>query len=144
MAASFGYLLFSFIYSLVGSKKNILPSLTAAKTEELKFTPKEEPKPYEFYLEAASGRQIFRGASGNAAGQEAPVVKPAAETDLIKQINLVGIIQGDNPQAIIEDKNTQKTYYLGKGQFIGEIKIEDIQEGKIIVNDKGQRHELYL
>ena len=67
-----------------------------------------------------------------------------SNTDLVKQLNLVGIIAGENPQAVIEDKNTQKTYYLNKGQFLGEIQLEDILEGKIIINHKGQRFELYL
>lgn len=101
-----------------------------------------EVKPLEFYTQGLGGRQIFSASA--LAGSAASSVIAAADSDLIKNINLVGIISGDRPQAIIEDKKTNKSYYLTKGQFIGEVKIEDIQEGKVILNHKGQAYELYL
>lgn len=141
MAASVIYAAVSFIRPSAGLDKVSLPEAGLKKIDGLDFAPKEELKPYEFYLEPTKQRQIF----GNAPVPEAAIPKVATDgTDFIKQINLVGIISGDNPQAVIEDKNTQKTYYVSKGQFIGEIQIEDIQEGKIILNHKGQRFELYL
>jgi hypothetical protein len=64
--------------------------------------------------------------------------------DLIKDINLVGIISGDNPQAVIENKKVQKTYYLTAGQYLGEFRIDKIGEGKVTLDYKGQKFELYL
>jgi len=135
------YLAASFFWPLLGLKKIVLPQASLSQAQALKFTAKEEPKPYEFYLDSIKQRQIFGGSVVQQANVPAPA---AAKADLIKEMNLVGIIAGDNPQAIIQDKASEKTYYVTKGQFIGEIQIEDILEGKIIVNDKGQRYELYL
>jgi type II secretory pathway component PulC len=140
LGVSLIYLAVSFIYPLLGLRKIKLPQVTPEKIIESKIEPTQEIKPYEFYLEAAKGRQIFSSVSGQELGQPASGVS----VDLIKDINLVGIISGENPQAVIEDKKTQKTYYVTKGQFIGEFQIGDIQEGKVILDYKGQRFELYM
>lgn len=138
--ASSLYLIISLIYPLLVVKKNILPEVKPEAVVEPKAETIEGPKPYDFYLKGIKEREIF-GSS-----QIAVVTKPAStiNTDLVKDISLVGIVAGETPQAIIEDKKTQKTYYLTKGQFIGEMQVEDIQEGKIILNYKGERFELYL
>jgi type II secretory pathway component PulC len=134
------YLIISLIYPLIFLKKIELPTVTQGKTREVKIAPSEEIKPYDFYKEAVGNRKIF----GGALSQEASIPASSANIDIMKDINLVGIITGDNPQAVIEDKKTQKTYYVNKGQFIGEVLVENILEGKIIVSYKGQRYELYL
>jgi hypothetical protein len=140
LGASLIYLAASFIYPLLGLGKIKLPQVTPEKIIESKIEPTQEIKPYEFYLEAAKGRQIFGSVSGQGAEQPASSIN----ADLIKDINLVGIISGENPQAVIEDKKAQKTYYVTKGQFIGEFQVDDIQEGKIILNYNGQKYELYM
>jgi hypothetical protein len=134
------YLLVSIIYPWVGLRKIKLPKVTEAKITAQQAEAKQEIKPFEFYLEGAKNRQIFAGTL--AQGTALPA--SAASADLIKEVNLVGIIAGENPQAIIEDKKSQKTYYVSKGQFVGEFQVDDILEGKIILNYKGQRYELYL
>lgn len=139
-ALSFVYLAISFIYPLVGLNKINLPKITAEKITETNSKTQLEAKPYEFYLEGIGNKQIFNSATP----QESEKPRGAASADLIKDYNLVGIISGENPQAVIEDKKTQKNYYVGKGQFIGELKVEEILEGKIIVSYMGQRFELYL
>lgn len=135
------YLVVSLVYPWVGLKKIKLPKITSPIMREPEIRlEKKGIKPYEFYLEGIQGRQIFSIKSG----QERQRPISGANVDLIKDISLVGIIAGENPQAIVEDKNTHKSYYLNKGQFIGEFQLEDIREGKIILNYHGQRYELYL
>lgn len=101
---------------------------------------KQNRQPLELYLKAVRGRDIF--VKQPLRSQEAAPGIIAA--DLIKDMNLVGILSGVDPQAIIEDKKSQKTYYLRKGQLIGELKIEDIQEGKVIISHNGEKYELSL
>lgn len=137
------YLTANLIYPFWGFKKNNMPQITEGKN--ISPTPEpsepiEEPKPFEFYLGGIKGRDIFVNAGGEAAAKP----QSGVNMDLTKDISLVGIISGDDPQAVIEDKKSQKTYYLSKGQFIGEMQIEDIQEGKIIIKYRGDRFELYL
>ncbi len=131
------YLGVSLVYPWLGLKKISLPKVTPERAGEPKQEPKEQVKALEFYKENMGGRQLF-----NSAGSSQPNV--AVNVDLLKDINLVGIITGANPQAVIEDKKSLRTYYVNKGQFIGEIQVEDIQEGKIIINYRGQKYELYL
>jgi len=140
LAVAVIYLIATFLYSWFGLSKIRLPDIASQKVEEPQFPLKKEPKPYEFYLQGIQQHQIFASSSAS----ETASVAAMAEANSVKDINLVGIISGENPQAIIEDKKSQKTYYLNKGQSIGEFQIEDIQEGKIILNYRGQRYELYM
>lgn len=134
------YLAFSLLYPFFGIKKIKLASVTKEITVDKKDTDEPAVKPYEYYAADLKNRQIF----GTPAAQQAAGPVSAANADLIKDISLVGIISGENPQAVIEDKKSQKTYYLTSGQFIGEIQVEKILDGKIILNYKGERFELYL
>jgi type II secretory pathway component PulC len=65
-------------------------------------------------------------------------------TELMKEINLLGVISGANPQAVIEDKKSGKTYYVTEGQMIGDFQVEEIGYGKIILNYNGQKFELNI
>jgi hypothetical protein len=141
VSLSLFYLAAVFVFPLVVSQKISLPDLPV-KAESRELAAEEALNPYEFYSGAVNQRRIFNNVSGSAQGSGP--AQAVANADLVKQINLVGIISGDEPQAIVEDKNAQKTYYVAKGQSIGEIIIEDIQEGKVIVSYKGQRFVLYL
>lgn len=132
------YLIVSFIYPWVGLKKINLPAVSEKIKQEPQLEIKKESKPFESYLKDIEGRQIF----GTFSGQQESLAQVAAEADSIKDINLLGVILGDNPQAIIEDKKTQKTVYVSRGQFIGQFQVEEIKEGKVILNYKGQRYEL--
>jgi type II secretory pathway component PulC len=140
LAISVIYLISALLYPLFGLNKVRLPDVSPQKVTEAEAKSQEEPKPYEFYLKNLNRRQIFTASSF----RETPTAAAVASADLIKDLNLVGIISGDNPQAVIEDKKAQKTYYISRGQYVGDFQIEDIQEGKIILNYRGQRYELYM
>lgn len=133
-------LVITFIYPRIAPRSIQIPQLREADSDNLDSQSKQNIKPFDFYLEGIKGRRIFATFSGQ--NTEKPI--NALSPGLLKDINLVGIISGDSPQAIIEDKKTKETFYATKGQFIGEIQIEDIQAGKIIVNYQNQRYELYL
>ncbi len=134
------YLAISFLNPWFSSKAIDSLELMPEKYSQPQAEPKLDIKPYDFYADVIAGRQIF----ASRVLQEALQAGASVNVDLAKDINLIGIISGDNPQAIIEDKKIQKTYYLNKGQFIGEYQLEEILEGKIILDYKGQRFELYL
>jgi len=135
------YLVFAFVYPMFGFGK-----ITASRTNPVDLLELEKKaqtgfKPFDFYLDGIKGRQIFSekygqsslGATGTVMGSE-----------LLKDINLMGIISGDTPQAIIEDKKAQKTFYVSEGEFIGQFQVEDIQDGKVTLTYQGQRFDLYL
>jgi len=138
--ASFIYLIVSFVYPWVGLKEIRLPAIPQEERQASAAQIISEPKPYEFYQKELKRKQIFKTQYTQ---EEKSAVIPT-DIELTKEINLVGIISGDNPQAIIEDRRTQKTYYVAKGQFIGDYRVEDIREGKIILEFQGKRYELNM
>jgi type II secretory pathway component PulC len=134
------YLVFVFIYPLVALNKIDLPVVRETEKVEISEAGKKEAKPYEYYLNGMQARPLFGNASGQQGETEALAI--ATEASSIKDINLVGVIMGDSPQAVIEDKKAQKTYYLIQGQFIGDFQVEEIMSGKVILNYHGQKFEL--
>jgi cell division protein FtsL len=64
--------------------------------------------------------------------------------DIKANLNLLGIVTGDNNQAIIEDKNLKKTFFLYKGDNIGELKVYDIKNNAVILDYKGEKIELNI
>ncbi|MDD5731146.1 MAG: type II secretion system protein N [Candidatus Omnitrophica bacterium] len=135
------YLVISLVYPFFSLKTIKLPETKAEKALPAEAEKqKPEIRPLESYTQGIENRRIFGSAQGDYSQKTGDKINP----DLIKDINLIGIISGDNPQAIIENKAAQKTYYVNKGQFIGEFLVEDIKEGKVILNYNGRRFELYL
>ncbi|MFH1338988.1 MAG: hypothetical protein ABIH40_04025 [Candidatus Omnitrophota bacterium] len=139
---SFLYLLICHVWPLWFRQKdyrafNIIGEENSGVIEE---EIKPEVKPYSFYQEAITGRQIFSSSTAEVAQAQSG----STFTEYIKDLNLLGIISGDNPQAIIEDKKTQKTYFLKRGESFGTIKVEGIGEGKVTLELQGQRFDLFL
>lgn len=136
------YLIFSLAYAIVPIKTFKMPVIVSSRKipQEEKIQEKKEIPSLEFYSKEIENRQIFN----NPAAAQENKASAAVTNDLLKNLSLVGIIAGENPQAIIEDKKAQKTYYLRKGQFIEEYEIIDIQEGNVVLINNGQKYELYL
>ncbi len=103
--------------------------------------PQDEAKPFESYLEGIRGREIFKRAA-IVADAEQPLAN--LEENMLKDIALIGVISDENPQAILENKKAQKTFYLRKGQMIEDFKVYDIEEGRVILEREGQMYELNL
>jgi len=62
--------------------------------------------------------------------------------ELIKNLNLVGIAWEDEPHAMIENKISGKTFFVKKGEFLYQLKVEKIMVDKIVLNCKGEKFEL--
>jgi len=135
------YLVVSLAYPLFIPQEAAVLKLRGENTPSESITLVKDARPYEFYSAAIKNRQIFGGSGLPSEASGAPVI---LGDEQIKEINLVGIVSGDNPQAVVEDKKTQKTYYVSKNQFIGQFQVEDIQEGKIILSYNGNKYEIYL
>ena len=142
LAVSSVYLLYTFIYPLINLKKTDITGPLVVQAISSNIDQDDNLKPLEFYLKGIREKQIFATAAAGLGSLNTP--KSLSDTDLLKEISLVGIIGGDDPQAAIEDKKIQKTYYLKKGQFIRQFQIKDIQEGKVILGYRGESFEFYL
>lgn len=102
-----------------------------------------ETKGYSYYSNRMSGRNMFVGGSSIQTESQGSGMEPSAELSG-GNLGLVGIIPGGNPQAIVEDKKNQKTYYLVKGQSINGITLEDINEDKVVLEYRGKKMTLFL
>lgn len=97
-------------------------------------------EPYSYYAAGTGGRNIFLPQESDVpAAQSGP---PAEE--ISANLSLIGIIAGDRPQAIIEDKKTGKSYFLYKGGSVGQAKIIDIMEDRVLMEYRNETFELAL
>jgi type II secretory pathway component PulC len=96
-------------------------------------------KDYSSYSGSIPGKTVFGQSQGGPVTPE-----DVGSGDISAQVGLVGIIAGDNPQAIIEDKKAQKTYYLNKGQSFNGYVVEEILENKVILDFEGKKISLFL
>jgi len=110
---------------------------------------KEEPllaqRPYSYYSGEIGKRDIFRPyTKPKPKLPPPPALKRVTLRELAAGLTLTGIILDRNPQVVIIDNKEKKTYFLNKGQFLKEIKIEDIIKGKVILSYQGERLDLRL
>jgi hypothetical protein len=85
--------------------------------------------------QASQGSRQAQGPGGASTGA---VSIASASAD----VKLVGIIWSDNPQAMLEDTKDQKTYLLAAGESVGNFKVKEIFQNKIIVESQGKEFEL--
>ena len=104
----------------------------------------KELKPFSYYSEIIGKRQLFKIIASAETKEKSKAAPAAASLDAIKNYSLLGVISGENPQAILEDKKTKQTLYLQKGQSLGEFKVKDVQDGKIILESGGETAELSI
>lgn len=108
--------------------------------EQLK-TEEEPLKPYSYYSQEIGKKELFKASVLQ--GQEKELTSSAPTIrDLSADLILLGIVLDNQPQAIIEDKKAKKSYFLYKGDVIGEMKVDEIMEGKVILSYQGEKIEL--
>lgn len=144
LAASLVYFCYIFFFT---AKKDAAAVFESARVSESASRDKADEGALEIprigdlasYSKAVQGRSLF----------QSPVMEPvsvqkSSGKDLSKKLNLVGILEGDEPQAIIEDMELNKTHYVYKGQAFNGSKVKDIQKGKVILDCDGQEIVLVL
>ena len=97
-----------------------------------------QPHDEAYYVNAVSGSKLFKISVSNAGSPLAPKVNP------LEKINLVGILPGANVQAILENTETQKTYYLTVGQAEDGLTVESIQGSAVSVRSGEERKSYNL
>jgi type II secretory pathway component PulC len=119
-------------------------SSSLIKSQHKKISLKEKKtKPYSEYQQEIAKRRLFQ--SGPQEPQAKKVIPGgAAFNDLVKDLHLLGIVSADKPQAIIEDRRSQKTFFLYIGDYVGEIKVEAISSDKVVLEYKGETISLFL
>lgn len=118
--------------------------LPVEKGASKKAAPKNE-RPgtsFEDYQKLLSKKAIFAPPIRNDIKQK-DTAAPGLR-DLVKDLSLVGIIPGDYPQVIIEDKKNAQTLFLKEGEMIDTIRVKEIQSGRVILESDDETITLSL
>lgn len=92
------------------------------------------------YLESFEASTLFGNGSSVAS---APALQ-ASLTELTKDYRLKGVVLTDDSEAIIEDARTQKTLFVKKGAFLGDLAVNEIGEGFIVLSYLGSEKRLEI
>jgi hypothetical protein len=139
----FAYLVFDVVASAINSKypPNLnLKGVQAAQNSEIKSSPLKESA---FYLQKAASRDLFKEGGApveKAAKKEAVSVD---ENPATSGLSLVGISWSANPDVIIEDKTSKRTFFVKRGQPLSPgVKVEAIFKDRVVLSYEGQEFEL--
>ena len=117
-----------------------VPQFALQNEQAAPYAPPPAPalKEASYYLQKVNSRDIFKEV--RRIEKKKPV--PAVASNETKSLSLVGISWSSNPDAIVEDKDKQKTYFVKRGQMIGNVKVEAIFKDKVVLSKDGQEFEL--
>lgn len=107
----------------------------------------EAPLPLMPSLAQSVSRPLF-SPPADVPGSSASGPRPApsgSATRLASRLTLLGVIAGNPAQAIIEDSQTKKTYFVSPGQVLVEGAVVDqIVDNRVILDLQGEKIELAL
>ena len=92
------------------------------------------------YASRFEGRDIFQSQLERKKAKEQK--QPVHITELTKNLKLVGVVLDKDPQAIIKDLQTNQNIFVHRLDEINGMVVEDIGEGRVILNINNQRMEL--
>lgn len=145
-------LLFYFIVNLSLSIVRLRKDITFRK---IKIEKIEEEKPFQqivsplkavsYYLEKARERDIFTIGIKKEIPETGIFAKGPSQAILeaTQHLKLVGVSWSADPDVMIEDTKTQRTFFLKKSQTIdNEIKVQAIFRDKVVLSFRGEEIEL--
>ena len=138
------------VFDAVASARNLQRPPNFAPVKDAKTAAKEATvAPLEeafYFLQKVSSRDIFKEGKKEpvAPVQTAPTeVNLTESAEAVKNLALVGISWSSNPDAIIEDKSKQRTYFVKRGQEVGDgVKVEAIFKDHVVVTFEDREYEL--
>ena len=144
VAAMAAYVVFDFAASAANLRRP--PNFVPPKDISVPFAKEtiEPLKEVSYYLQKASSRNIFKEGRRPEAKQEKSGPAVADESAAVIQgFSLVGISWSSSPDAIIEDKAHQRTFFVKRGQMVGDaVKIEAIFKDHVVLSYEDKEFEL--
>ena len=100
-------------------------------------------------LAQSVSRPLFSASAdvpGSASAPSGPRQAPSGSATLLtSRLTLMGIMAGNPGQAIIEDSQTKKTYFVSPGQMVvGGAVVDQVLDNRIILDFQGEKIELTL
>ena len=99
-----------------------------------------EQTPVDVYQQVVAGRDIFQLPWEK--DMSIQPTDPNALSDLSQQIKVIGILLDEDPKAIVEETATQTTFFMSKGDHIGNAVVDSIQEDKVTFTYNNKKVEL--
>lgn len=135
---------------------NKIPELSLGAAASMEIGSKQEIallNKLSYYLEKAKSRDIFKFGRFFQEALEDKVVKeapppveeevgPTKEEIIMDRFSLVGIAWSDDPDAMVEDTNTKKIYFVKRGDSIDTIKVQAILRDRVVLFFEGEEVEL--
>lgn len=145
LIATIGFLIFDLISSDLQRTALVSDHESPLKTSEPQSANNEAKiAPFSTYTETIGKRELFKTQQTESRAERVFGGQSESAYDKLKDLSLIGIIAGEKPQAVIEDKKIQKTYFLYEGQMVNQMKVEEILEDRVILNFNGEKLELTL
>lgn len=130
-------LLVEFIIFLVqvgGAQEKVLDTASAQIVSRLELAPLSK------YQGAVEGKQLFKPP----VEKPAPIVPQVGIQDLAKNLELTGIVELDQREAIIKDRRANQSYFVNEGSVIGELAVEKIESDHVVLSYKEEKFELHI
>ncbi len=121
--------------------KQFVKKVSMEKPRSFQHDVTPEVKPFLYYLEMVQRRDIFSPIKLRGAESTEDETKKEL-MDSLKELKLVGISWGSEPEVIIEDTKANKSYFLKTGDTISKFKINSILKDKVILEAEGQKMDL--
>ena len=66
----------------------------------------------------------------------------AVSVDAISKFRVVGIILDRDPQAVLQDRQQNRSVFVHKGDHVASFVVKDIREGKVVLSYQNHDWEL--
>lgn len=105
------------------------PNPERSAPEVLQQTPTLSIEPEASYLALFDRNTLF----GRGVSEPSLTALRASIAELTKDYRLKGVVLAEEPEAILEDARTQKTSFVKIGQQVGDLTVNEIGEGFIVL-----------
>lgn len=98
-----------------------------------------------FYSEKVRQRNIFEMGpklTEEDAGEVFTRLPSSLILEATQHLKLVGISWSDDPDAMIEDTRALRTFFVKRGEMLGDVKVEAIFKDKVVLSYSGEEIEL--
>jgi len=138
------YFFANLVVSLINlTKTPRLESNTPVAKVETNFTDSSGfKKAVSYYLDKVRDRDIFTMGPKKVAEKPADNSPSAKSLEIASTLKLVGISWSNDPDAMIEDTKGLKTFFVKRGEMVGEAKVQAIFKDKVVLNLGGEEFEL--
>lgn len=138
-AGIMAYIGFVYVGGRTLSEEVIFANKTERTEKIAQMQDKGERKSFDYYESMLSENNIFLAPWERETGV---AIEGSRQTDLGKNLNLVGIILDEQPTAIIEDLKSKQTLFMNIGDKVNGAELNAVLEDRAVFLYNGQTIEL--